>query len=115
MIRDARIEGLNFIQIAEKLKLSKQFVFDAHMKLMQKKLLGWKAEYIESPLEIPSPNQTDEKTNQPVTTITSRKDLVITWFIPMTPTKKSRVRFSFNFRKNGQTNGEARNGKKKSK
>jgi len=78
MIRDARVGGLNFIQIAERLGLDAETIFRAHIKLLAKKLLAWKTELTK-----------DEE-----------ESVVITWYVPDQPEKRHRMRWSFKVDKN---------------
>ena len=92
MIRDARIGGLNYVQIAERLGLDKEAVFLAHIELMKQRLLAWKPEYQEG------------------------EQVVVVWYVPDQPEKKHRMKWKFNLKKKnrGQTKNEvASNVKKK--
>ncbi len=100
LIRDARVGGLNFVQIAERLGLETEAVFRAHITLMGKKLLGWKPEYVDKEFEV-----TDENTGEVTKKI--EKEVVAVWFVPLQPEKKHRMRFNFKLNKNrGQTKKE---------
>ncbi len=109
LIRDARVGGMNFVQIAERLGLETEAVFRAHITLMGKKLLGWKPEFIDKEIEV-----TDENTGEVTKEI--EKEVEVVWFVPDQPEKKHRFRFNFKLnKKRGQTKKEVvSNGKDKS-
>jgi len=108
IIRDARVGGLNYVEIAERLGLDKEQVFLAHLQLMNKKLLGWKPEYFDKEIEVIDPETK-------IITTRIEKEVVATWFVPTQPEKKHRMRFNFKLnKKRGQTKKEvARDGKPK--
>ena len=108
-IRDARIGGMNYIQIAESFGLDKEAVFMAHIELMNKKLLAWKPETFEREIET-----YDEKTK--TSDKATVQETIAVWYIPDQPEKKHRMKWKFNLKKKnrGQTKNEvASNVKKK--
>ena len=108
-IRDARIGGMNYIQIAESFGLDKEAVFMAHIELMNKKLLAWKPETFEREIET-----YDEKTE--TSDKATVQETIAVWFVPDQPEKKHRMKWKFNFKlnkKRGQTKEVASNVKTK--
>lgn len=79
-IKDERLSGLNYVQIAEKLGLSSEAVFRAHLILMKNKQLAWKPEQREHQVE------QDGK-------IETSYEIIAVWFAPTTITKQSRFSF----------------------
>ena len=110
MIRDARVGGLNYPQIAERLGLDAEAVFMAHIELMNQKLLAWKPETIER--EIETYDKKDEIYDKSIV-----HETIAVWYVPDQPEKKHRMQWKFNFklkRNRGQTKNEvASNVKKK--
>lgn len=98
MIRDSRISGMDYKEIAKSLELDQEQVFLAHLELINKKLLAWKPETI----EVVSETEIDETTKEPLVT----HELVAKWFTPIQPEKKPKRKWKINLKLNknrGQT------------